>query len=111
MRALQKLDAESRSTQNTILDTVRKIDGKPPLDLDPLHSLVTKIDGNLPADLQPVLDAVNGIDVKPVVKVDVRQVIDAMNAGLARIEVASRNVDLGDVTSMLKKIDNRLLEA
>merc|ERR1712129_170619 len=90
---------------------VTRIDSKPAVNLDPLHDLVTKIDSKPHVDLQPVLDAVLAIAINPVVKVDTRPVIDAMSAGLARIEIAWAQVDLTEITGLVKKIDTRLLEA
>jgi hypothetical protein len=104
---LQRLDVKLQRIDEILAD----IDSKPPVDLDPLHEVSARIDSKLSVDVQTVLDAVSAIDFKPVVKVDTRPVIDAMNAGLANIEIAWAKVDLKDVTSMLKKIDNRLLEA
>lgn len=108
---LQRLDSESKTSQKAILDVVTHIDAKPPVDLGPLHKLVAQIDAKPPVDLQPVWEAISAIEIHPIVKVDTRPVIDTMAAGLARIEIAWAQVDLGEVSGLLKKIDAKLLEA
>lgn len=114
LSGLHRLDSEAKNMQKAMLDIVTRIDEKPPVDLDPLQNLVEKIDSKPPVDLQPFLDAVSAIELNPVIQTDLRSVIDAMNVGLANIEMFCAQLDTrnqSEVINMIKKIDMRVLEA